>query len=125
MDSINVKRDSLIEKMKVNRDKHHALFTEAKEGFRITVIEELEKSLKSAREGREIRTSIPLQAPQDHTDDYDSIIAMLIMSVDDEISLSHQDFQSYVLDKWHWAIQTSLVNSAYAETSLKAKSRSF
>lgn len=123
MNPVRVKRVELINKLKSNRERHHALFIEAQDGFRITVIEELEKSLKAAREGGEIRTSIPLQQPQDYTENYDNLIAMLTMSVDDEIPLSFEDFQAYVLDKWHWAVQAHFLNSTYAETSLKAKGR--
>jgi hypothetical protein len=49
--------------------------------------------LEEARSGKPIRRSISLPEPQDHTGDYDDIIAMLEFSVDNEIELPSMSFQ--------------------------------
>lgn len=114
MNTVKVKKEDLLSKLLVNRENHRSLFLKAQEGYRALVIAELDKSLKDAREGREIRTYISMDAPEDHTDDYDNVIEMLQMSVDTEITLLAQDFQRYVLDKWQWSQAALLRNSTYA-----------
>jgi hypothetical protein len=114
MNTVRVQRAELLVKLMDNRDKHRALFLEAQEGYRDLVIAELDKSLQDAREGREIRTYIRMEAPQDHTSEYDTVIEMLRMSVDDVVELKAIEFQCYVLDKWQWAQSALLTNSAYA-----------
>lgn len=114
MNTVKVRKDELLAKLKSNRESHRALFLEAQEGYRDLVIAELDKSLQDAREGREIRTYIRMDAPQDHTDDYDNVIEMLKMSVDDTIELKAIEFQCYVMDKWQWAQAAFVANSAYA-----------
>lgn len=114
MNTVKVRKDELLAKLKSNRENHRALFLEAQEGYRDLVIAELDKSLKDAREGREIRTYIRMDAPQDHTDDYDNVIEMLKMSVEDVVELKAIEFQCYVMDKWQWAQAAFLQNSAYA-----------
>lgn len=114
MNTVKVQKDQLLMKLQINRESHRALFLKAQEGYRNLVIAELDKSLKDAREGREIRTYIRMEAPQDHTSDYDNVIEMLRMSVDDTIELEAHDFQCYVMDKWQWAQAAFLANSTYA-----------
>ena len=64
--------------------------------------------------GRSISRSINLAEPVDHTADYDRILAMLEMSVDDTISLSAQEFNQYVLDNWELSRLASYTNQSYA-----------
>lgn len=40
--------------------------------------------------------------PTSHLDEYDEVIAMMEMSVDETISLDSSAFQQYVLDNWTW-----------------------
>src|SRR5262249_19760918 len=98
MNSVTVRRDELTKKIQTNRDAHRKLFLKAQEGYRKLVIEALDSMLADAKAGRQISRSINLAEPVDHTTDYDRILAMLKMSVDDTISLSAQEFNQYVLD---------------------------
>jgi hypothetical protein len=114
MHSVKVKRTGLLEKIKANRQGHRDLFLKAQEGYRLDVIAELEQHLQDARDRKKISRSLSLPEPQDHTEDYDSVIAMLEMSVDDTIELDAASFQQYVLDKWSWKRAADLTNAAYA-----------
>lgn len=115
MNRVKVRKAELLQRLEANRGTHRTLFLEAQDGYRELVIGELDKALKDAREGRAIRTVIQLQAPQDHTAEYDNVIEMLRMSVDDEIELEAHAFQCFVLDQWQWTHATRVLNSAYAE----------
>jgi hypothetical protein len=114
MHSVKVKRAALLEKIKANRDGHRDLFLKAQEGYRLDVIAELEQHLRDARDRKKISRALSLPEPQDHTEDYDSIIAMLEMSVEEIIELDAGSFQQYVLDKWSWKRAADITNYAYA-----------
>lgn len=114
MRDVTVKRDELLTKLKANRDNHRELFLKAQEGYRKQVIEELEKQLEDARNGLSITRGIMLPDPVDHTDDYNTIITMVEMSVDDEIDLDTHSFNCYVMDKWEWSAMASEINTTYA-----------
>ena len=115
MQSVKVERQGLIEKVRTNCDSHRELFLKAQEGYRKLVIEELDRMLADAKAGRPIRRSISLTEPSDHTKDYDRVIAMLEMSVDDTVTLDASDFDRYVLDNWDWSRFALSTNPAYAE----------
>jgi hypothetical protein len=114
MNTVKVKREELLTKVRANRDAHRTLFLKAQEGYRKLVIEELDRMLADAKAGRPIQRSINLAEPADHTADYDRILAMLEMSVDDTIMLDAQEFNQYVLDNWEWSRLASYTNQSYA-----------
>lgn len=113
MDSITVKKDELLAKMKTNRDNHRGVFEKAQEVYRAQIIKELDQMLDDAKQGRKIKRMVMLPEPEDHTSDYDRVIAMLEMSVDDEIDLAEHDFQQYVLDHWAWERSFASNTSSY------------
>lgn len=69
--------------------------------------------LSDARSSKPIRRSISLPEPIDRTKDYDRVIAMLEMSVEDEVELEEHDFDRYVLDNWEWKDLAYSTNSQY------------
>ncbi len=103
MNAVTVKKEELLEKLRANRSSHRDVFLKAQEEYRAEVIVELDKMLEDARGGRRIRRMVALPEPEDHTADYDRVIAMLEMSVGLEIEISEHEFQRYVLDQWEWA----------------------
>lgn len=114
MKSVTVRRHDLLEKLKTNREGHRALFLKAQEGYRSALILALDSALRDAQRDIAYRTYITLVAPEDHTSDYDTVIAMLEMSIEPEITVEQREFQCYVLDKWDWAAHALFLNSTYA-----------
>lgn len=114
MDSIKVNKSKLSAVVTSNRDKHRQQFEEALDGWYRACIDTLEKSLDDAKNNRIRQMMINLPRPEDHTSDYDRIIAMLDMSVDIEIELDEHEFAQYVQDDWGWRRQWTMSNSAYA-----------
>ena len=114
MNAVKVKRQELLTKVRANREAHRSLFLKAQEGYRKLVIEELDKMLADARAGRRISRSINLAEPTDHTSDYERVIMMLEMSVDDTIVLDASEFDQYVRDVWTWSYQTTPMLMSYA-----------
>lgn len=113
MNSVTVKKEELLVRVRSNRADHHDLYVKAWEAFKRRVIEELEDMHAAARKG-EIRQYVGLTAPQDHTAEYDRAIAMLEMSVDDQVTIDAQQFAELVRNEWAWFNQTRHINSTYA-----------
>jgi hypothetical protein len=114
MRSTHMDRMRLIGILKENRGKHRDLFLKAQEGFRARAIEELDKMLECARKGDKVRLHVGLDAPEDHTDDYDRVIGMLEMSVDDNVEVDANSYECFVRDKWAWSLSAMAKNSRYA-----------
>jgi hypothetical protein len=102
MDKIKVSKQELLEKIIVNRNNHREKFLRAQEGYRKEVIEELDIMLTDARNGKNIRRSVELPEPQDHTDDYNRVVQMLKMSQEAIIEIDARQFEMYVRDNWGW-----------------------
>ena len=113
MQTVKAKRDDLLVRLRKNRGEHRELFNKAQEGFRKQVIEHLDKMLADAKEGRKIRLAVALPEPIDQTKDYDRVITMLEMSVDDVVELTQGEFAQYVMDDWQWKQNVFATNTRY------------
>lgn len=110
LQTVRVEKDALLDKIKANREEHRSIFEEALDGWQKQVIKDLEDAAADARAGRAFRWRFNLPKPQDHTDEYDTVIEMLEMSKDDEFELTLGEFNSFVMDKWGW--QTTFLTSS-------------
>ena len=113
MREITVPKNELIDTLAANREAHRGIVEEAWEGYKRESVRLLEDQLDRARRGDRKRIYVSLEMPADHTADYDRVIAMLEMDVDDHVALSEQDFSNYVQDDWGWKQQWTTTNSAY------------
>lgn len=105
MEKVKVDKAALLRTLEANRAKHRQIFEEACDGYQKAVVAELEKQLKRAKAGIRQTMYVSIPAPIDQTKEYDRAIAMLKMSIDQEVLLSEQDFSCYVLDDWAWKQQ--------------------
>ncbi len=117
LSTVVVKKSELMASIKTNRENHRELFLEAQKIYREMVIVELDKMLAEARSGKTIRKQVQLIEPKDHTKDYDRVIKMLEMSVDDEIEITQSEFAQFVLDDWSWKEQFLSVSNSYVNSS--------
>lgn len=113
MRTVTVKRDELLRIVKGNRERHREIFLRAQEEFRKRAVEELEKRLADARDGKHFDQHLGMVEPIDRTQDYDRVISMLEMSVDEQIDLTQEEYASYVMDDWSWKRQWIASNSEY------------
>ena len=102
MRNVTVDRDDFLAKVTANRDGHREVFEEALEGYRRLLQRELQQRISDLKRGLRIDQYIGLPEPQDHTADYDRVITMAEMSIDDTIQLSEDEFAMYVMDQWRW-----------------------
>jgi hypothetical protein len=113
MNDVLVKKTDLIEILKKNRDAHRGVVEKAWDGYRAMMIEQLDAQLKRARNREKVQMSVYLQTPVDHTADYDRVIGMLEMSIEENAELSEISYGRYVLDQWEWSASANLTNSMY------------
>jgi hypothetical protein len=117
IDTVRVNKDDLLERIKTNRDQHRTIFEEALEGWKKKVTEVLEERYQSALQGKDFNILIHLPRPEDHTDQYDTVIELLGMSLDEELELTQHDFACYALDKWQWQQQFLTTSAHYGSRS--------
>lgn len=115
MRTVTVNKEELLKSVRANRQHHRTVFLQAQEEFRKRAIEELEKRLADARDGKHFDQHLGMIEPVDRTDDYDRIISMLEMSVDDKIDLTQDEYAAYVMDDWSWKRQWLTANSTYVD----------
>lgn len=114
MQSVNVKKEELLEKLKANREKHIADYKEACKGYVVAVKEALEAGQTAIADRLVVlgaegvddlnlhRISFDVLQPKSHEKAYNQVIQMLEMSVDDELNLEADQFACYVMDDWDW-----------------------
>ena len=117
MQNVKVKKDQLLTALRANKEKHLQIFTEAQLGYRKRVIQELDALLRRAVAGDRVPHHWMLQAPVNQTPEYERAILMLEMSVDDEVTLTANEFQCYVMDRWAWRQKFLQDNAAYSITA--------
>ena len=125
MKSVTVSKVELLRAVAANREQHRSAFEIALNGFLAESQRELASLVEKVR-NRDVRAAkspfttrgiyIDLPLPEDHTADYDRVLRMLAMSVDENIELSGQEFRSYVMDDWDWKEQWSASNSLYTDS---------
>lgn len=94
---------NLLEILKKNRAGHRQLYEEAFAEYRRQVVKAMEYNLERAQSGGDIRLSLSMRTPEDHTDEYDAVIGLLELSTDDTVELTAHDYERFVLDRWEWA----------------------
>lgn len=110
---IKVKTEDLLQKITANRDKHIEDFEKAQKGFMLDAEARLKKALKEIRQGKVPTGSIAFQKPENHTKDYDTIIDMLNMTVDEELEITYEQFQRYARDEWDWTEHFNTLSTFY------------
>jgi hypothetical protein len=102
MDTITVEKNKLIETLKRNRDEHVSIFERAQIVYREKVIDELDRAIDDAKNGRKIIRFINLPEPENHLSDFETAIEMLEWDTADTVDLDRRDFKRFVQNKWEW-----------------------
>lgn len=111
--SVTVQRKDLITAIKSNRKEHISEYNQAYSDYKAKVKYELERALKEANEGKFDNVAVLIQSPVSHENDYNDIIEMLEMSVDDNITLDRDSFKAYIKNEWNWTRQFKVLNASY------------
>lgn len=103
MKSVSVKKDVVMEHVKKNRDLHMQEYAEAVAGYIAKAKLLLQQRIVELDANKLVDLNFDgVMPPTHHRDEYDRVIAMLEVSVDDVIDLSNSEFGQYMMDQWHW-----------------------
>jgi hypothetical protein len=124
MREVKVKRGELVAKVHANREKHIAEYQLACAGYKQDALASIDNAVAALRaqigalkEGELIRLAavqFSLPYPESHEEDYDQVLEMLSMSVDDEITIQADDFACYAMDKWDWKKKFDAIRMSYS-----------
>jgi len=119
MRTTTVKRTELLEIVRKNREQHIADYQEACQGYREAAVDAITKRiseiskdlgdiLQTLSNGTVVRISphvglsFNLTVPESHVKDYDQVIRMLELEVDETVKLQSDEFACFVMDDWDW-----------------------
>lgn len=114
MEIVKVKKNELMKILLANRDEHRGIFLEALDGYHKAALKALQERVEDAKKNKKVSLFFALEQPKDQTKEYDRVIKMLEMSVDDEVKLTEQEFANYVMDDWSWMDQFLHSNVGYS-----------
>lgn len=100
METVKVKKDELLKILRKNREEHREIFLEALDGYHKAALKALQDRIDEAKANKKVSLHFVLVEPQDQTKQYDRIIKMLEMNVEDVVELTEQEFVHYVMDDW-------------------------
>lgn len=112
-----VKRDQLLETLKINAAKHAKIVQEARDGYVKKAQEALVKRLEELRTGKIVSLHFSLQPPQDNSEVYRNCIKMLEWTTAAEVTLEADEFRQLVLDEWDWSSGFYGQNKLYSATA--------
>ena len=115
--SVNVKRSDLLDALRRNRSLHIAEYAEALRDFRLKMKAELERAQAAleAVEDKDLpkfKLNLPV-VTQNYLKNYDEVIEMLELSVDETINLDSESFQAYFKNKWSWTDSFRTIAASY------------
>jgi len=116
MNSINMKREQLLQVVRENLAKHIADYLESVEDYKKLALQIVQANLKLAKTGdlSELAKVKTLPAPPvTYEAEYKKAVRMLELSVDDVIEVEEDVFNQLVLDEWSWKRQWSMSNAIY------------
>jgi len=110
--TIKVKKSDLLEKIKINKENHKKEYVEAVDAYRIEAKKQLNQQKKSLEKGN-LNIGLNLVAPVNMEAEYDKLIQIFEWEVEDHVELSTGEFNEYVLDETHFAVNAKILNSTY------------
>lgn len=124
MKNVVIDSSKLKEKLTENLEKHDKVYNEAVESYWLEVEKKLSSEVYKARQiikSRDISKggvsiSIYINAPENHEEDYKTTLNMLEYNEGITVTLTREEFNAYILNKWSWADSFLVSNSRYASS---------
>jgi len=120
MKTVRVNKDELLRILVENRKKHKDEYKESIKAYRVKAADLLNKELQKIVGGKKFNLDFDLSKPQCHEKDYDLVIKMVEMSVDEILELEQHEFNQLVNDEWNW--KSSFKMSVYSNYSYSGSS---
>lgn len=128
MKTVTVKNTVLMDRLRDNMAEHVKQYEEACRDYKTDALKAIDDAVAKLRRQFEdledgelvslaaVRFELPY--PESHEEDYLQAIEMLNMSVEDNTTLSHEEFRNYVLDKWDWKDRFDATRMSYSSKRL-------
>ena len=113
MQTITLNKTQLLPIVIENKQKHDNIYNAAVSGYWQKTEEILTDKLEKAKKQEQIDNYLGITFPVSHSDDYDRVIRMLELSVENKIVLNSNEFDSYVRNQWGWRSSFLATNSIY------------
>jgi hypothetical protein len=110
---MRVSKNDLLTILRENRARHSETFQKALDAYYNEMLRLLEQKIADVRAGRKVSHVITLPTPEEHIADYDRVIGMLEMSLDEEVELDEHQYDEYVNDEWGWRRSFTANTSSY------------
>lgn len=109
MESIKVKKTTVLKALKTNKQRHHEEFEEALYGWADEMkkklndfLDKLKLSIQDPSALEKIVFNVHLPKPVSYEKEYDKAIMMVEYEIREEIEISSKDFSKYFQDEWSW-----------------------
>jgi hypothetical protein len=101
---VDIHKTLILNVLRANRDAHRAIFVEALGRYHELLEQTLATRIEAIRErpDKPVKLLINLPTPEDHTRDYDRVIAMIERHQGQTVSMSEQKYANYMDDEWDW-----------------------
>lgn len=119
MHDVKVNKEETLKVVIENMEKHVSDFTKSLINYKKYAEDAYKEALEILKTDGEVIRNFELDKPVSHLGDYNRVIKMLEMSVEQEISLTSHEFEQYIMDKWNWKDSFRLSNAKYATAELK------
>lgn len=110
-----INRQILIKKITANQKKHARIYASALVGYRQKLIHKCRQNLARALKKQPVNAAIGLVEPVQNLDEYAKVLAMLNLSVEENVLLDETDIDRYVMDNWDWKERFMTSNSFYSK----------
>lgn len=110
--TIKVNKVKLMDKIKENKANHIVEYDKAVIAYGKEAHRQLEKQLVAVKKGS-LNARLSLITPVDNRENYDKILAMFEWEEDTIVELEQTEFNEYVQDETHFAMQAKVSNMSY------------
>lgn len=111
--TVNVNRIELLNALERGKIAHKQQFIELRSDYEAAVIKFMIGAARRARKGDFTNLVLNISAPKDHTSQYEDVIEMLSVSVDETIQLDKDAYRAYYKNQWSWSAGLEASSAAY------------
>jgi hypothetical protein len=110
--TITVVKADLIKKILENKATHIEAYAKAEVAYKKEALKQLAELTKKVEDGN-MTIKLNLTTPVDNRKNYDKIVDMFEWDVNENVELTQQEFNEYILDETEAARHAFMSNSAY------------
>jgi len=111
--TIKVSKQALLEQIKKNKKIHIKEYKLAVSAFKKESMRQLTDLVARVQLGKVTKIKLKLTEPVNNSDNYDKIIEMFQWEIADEVELTQDEFNEYILDESTFSTNAKVSNSYY------------